>query len=122
MVAMDETILESKPCGKRCGASISSVPSVVNKSTKSEKSVDAFVSLSLRGETNSIGSGGDQYVGLDQFGRIADQNWVNTSTGMSADNFTYSYDANSNVTSENNLLNTAYSQTFYVRSAQPISQ
>ena len=70
------------------------------------------INLTLLGTAGSIGSGGDQYIGLDQFGRIADQNWVNTSTGMSADNFTYTYDNNSNVTSENNLLNTAYSQTF----------
>ena len=70
------------------------------------------INLTLVGSAGSIGSGGDQYVGLDQFGRIADQNWVNTSSGMSADNFTYTYDNNSNVASENNLLNTAYSQTF----------
>ena len=70
------------------------------------------INLTLVGSSGSIGSGGDQYLGLDQFGRIADQNWVNTSTGQSTDNFTYSYDGNSNVTAENNLLNTAYSQTF----------
>ncbi len=82
------------------------------KSVSPVKSADAFVPLSLRGETGSIGSGGDQYIGLDRFGRVVDQNWVNTSTGQSMDNFTYSYDANSNVTAENNLLNAAYSQTF----------
>ena len=70
------------------------------------------INLTLVGSSGSIGSGGDQYVGLDQFGRIVDQNWVNTSTGQSVDNFTYSYDANSNVTAENNLLDAAYSQTF----------
>ncbi len=74
--------------------------------------VDHFVSLSLRGETGSIGSGGDQYIGLDQFGRIVDQNWINSAAGVSTNNLTYSYDANSNVTAENNLLDTAYSQTF----------
>ena len=70
------------------------------------------INLTLVGSSGSIGSGGDQYVGLDQFGRIADQNWVNTSTGLSTDNFTYAYDQNSSVTAENNLLNTAFSQTF----------
>ncbi len=70
------------------------------------------INLTYLGSSGSIGSGGDQYVGLDRFGRIADQNWVNTSTGQSVDNFTYSYDANSNVTAENNLLDSAYSQTF----------
>ena len=112
MVATVETISEPKLHGKRCGASIPSAHSAVNKSAQSEKSVDAFVSLSPRGETGIIGSGGDQYVGLDQFGRVVDQNWVDTSTGQSVDNLTYSYDANSNVTAENNLLSTAYSQTF----------
>jgi len=89
----------------------------------------AFVSLSLRGANGSIGSGGDSRragisasvlgegcrlnsVGLDQFGRVVDQNWVNTSTGLSTDNFTYAYDQNSNVTAENNLLDSAYSQAF----------
>ena len=70
------------------------------------------INLTLVGSSGSIGSGGDQYLGLDQFGRIADQNWVNSATGQSTDNFTYSYDGNSNVTAENNLLDTAYSQTF----------
>jgi RHS repeat-associated protein len=70
------------------------------------------INLTYVGTSGSIGSGGDQYVGLDQFGRVVDQNWVDTSTGQSTDNFTYSYDANSNVAAENNLLDTAYSQTF----------
>ena len=70
------------------------------------------INLTLLGSAGSIGSGGDQYIGLDRFGRVVDQNWVNTSAGQSVDNFTYSYDANSNVTAENNLLDSAYSQTF----------
>ncbi len=70
------------------------------------------INLTLLGSAGSIGSGGDQYVGLDRFGRIVDQNWKSVSSGQSVDNFTYSYDANSNVTAENNLLNTAYSQAF----------
>ena len=70
------------------------------------------INLTYLGSSGSIGSGGDQYVGLDQFGRIADQNWVNTSAGQSVDNFTYTYDNNSNVSAENDLLDAAYSQTF----------
>ncbi len=70
------------------------------------------INLTYLGSAGSIGSGGDQYVGLDQFGRVVDQNWIDTSTGISVDNFTYSYDNNSNVTAENNLLDSAYSQTF----------
>ena len=71
-----------------------------------------FVSLSLRGANGSIGSGGDQYVGLDRFGRVVDQNWVHSATGVGTNNLTYTYDNNSNVTAENNLLDSAYSQTF----------
>ena len=70
------------------------------------------INLTYLGSAGSIGSGGDQYIGLDRFGRVVNQNWVNASTGQSTDNFTYSYDANANVTSENNLLDAAYSQTF----------
>jgi hypothetical protein len=39
----------------------------------------------------SVGAGGDQYVGLDQFGRVVNQNWVDAATGTSVDNYTYSY-------------------------------
>ena len=71
----------------------------------------SFVSLSLRGANSSIGSGGDQYFGLDRFGRVVNQEWSNRA-GSVSDRFTYSYDNNSNVTAENNLLDSAYSQTF----------
>ncbi len=59
----------------------------------------------------SVGAGGDQYVGLDQFGRVVNQKWVNSS-GTSVDNYTYTYDANGNVTSKTNVLNSAYSETY----------
>ena len=39
----------------------------------------------------SVGPGGDQYVGLDQFGRVVNQNWVDTSTSTSVDNYKYTY-------------------------------
>ena len=70
------------------------------------------INLTLVGTSGSVGSGGDQYVGLDQFGRIVNQNWVNSSTGNSVDNYTYTYDQNSNVTAKNNVLNSAYSETY----------
>jgi uncharacterized delta-60 repeat protein/RHS repeat-associated protein len=55
------------------------------------------------GESN--GDAGDQYTGLDRFGRIVDQRWVGQS-GSSAttlDRFQYGYDANSNPLYKNNL-------------------
>ncbi len=69
------------------------------------------INLTLIGSNDSIGSGGDQYVGLDQFGRVVNQNWVNSS-GATVDGYTYSYDANSNVTAKSNALDGAYSETY----------
>ncbi len=69
------------------------------------------INLTYLGSSGSIGAGGDQYVGLDQFGRVVNQNWVNSS-GATVDGYTYSYDANGNVTAKNNTLDSAYSQTF----------
>jgi RHS repeat-associated protein len=70
------------------------------------------INLTYLGSAGSIGAGGDQYVGLDQFGRVVDQNWVNSATGVSTNNLTYTYDDNSSVTAESNVLNSAYSQAF----------
>ena len=69
------------------------------------------INLTLIGASGSIGAGGDQYVGLDQLGRIVNQSWVNSS-GSTVDGYTYSYDANSNVTARNNVLDSAYSETY----------
>ena len=81
-----------------------------------------------RGENNFIGTGGDSRcvgisavgfgldgspnnTGLDQFGRITSQLWTD-STGVVVDGYTYTYDANSNVTSKTNVLDSAYSETY----------
>ncbi len=77
------------------------------ESAQSEKSMDA----SVTSVANSIGAGGDQYTGLDQFGRIVSQQWAN-STGAVVDGYTYTYDQNSNVTSKANVLDSAYSETY----------
>jgi RHS repeat-associated protein len=39
---------------------------------------------------------GDQYTGLDRFGRVVDQRWRKGNTGLHADRFMYGYDRNSN--------------------------
>ena len=72
------------------------------------------INLTLIGASGSIGSGGDQYVGLDQFGRIVNQNWVNTTgtTNTTVDGYTYTYDSNGNVLSKTNVLDSAYSETY----------
>lgn len=40
------------------------------------------------------GSGGDQYVGIDSFGRVIDQNWKKSTS--STDRFIYTYDRDGN--------------------------
>jgi YD repeat-containing protein len=36
--------------------------------------------------------GGDQYTGLDRFGRVVEQRWVNTNTSSNTDDFLYTYE------------------------------
>jgi RHS repeat-associated protein len=56
------------------------------------------------------GSGGDQYVGLDSFGRVVDQHWKHGST--STDRFTYSYDRNGNRQTKGNSLNSNFNESY----------
>jgi RHS repeat-associated protein len=56
------------------------------------------------------GSGGDQYVGLDSFGRVVDQHWKHGST--STDRFTYTHDRNGNRLTKGNALNSNFSETY----------
>ena len=69
------------------------------------------------GDTLAGGDGGDRYTGLDRFGRVIDQNHVNTSTGVSTDRFQFAYDRNSNALYENNLLNSSFSELFHANSS-----
>ena len=62
------------------------------------------------GESN--GAAGDQYTGLDQFGRIIDQRWLDASTGTSVDRYGYSYDRNGNRTERDNLINGNFDETY----------
>src|SRR6185312_550840 len=68
------------------------------------------------GDSQASTIGGPRYSGLDQFGRVIDQNWVNTSTGVSTDRFQYGYDRNSNVLYKNNLVNSSYSELYHANS------
>jgi hypothetical protein len=48
---------------------------------------------------------GDQYTGLDRFGRVVDQRWVPTSSPQNpTDRFQYTHDQDSNRLARNNLL------------------
>ena len=61
-------------------------------------------------------TGGDRYTGLNQFGQVVDQNWVNPTTGASADRFQYGYDRNGNVLYKNNLLGSSFSELYHANS------
>ncbi|WP_428936901.1 RHS repeat-associated core domain-containing protein [Fontivita pretiosa] len=50
------------------------------------------------------GEAGDQYVGLDRFGRIIDQRWDDTDSATDTDRFKYGYDENGNVLYKDNML------------------
>ena len=65
------------------------------------------------GDAAANTDGGDIYTGLDRFGRVIDQNWIDTNDdNASVDRYQYTYDRNSNVTAKNNLVyDAAASQT-----------
>jgi RHS repeat-associated protein len=67
------------------------------------------------GESN--GDAGDQYTGLDRFGRVVDQRWINTSTGTATDRFQYGYDRDSNALWRNNVVNTAFGELYHTSGA-----
>jgi len=69
------------------------------------------------GDTLSSSDGGDRYTGLDRFGRVIDQDYVNTSTGVSTDRFQYGYDRDSNTLYENNLVTSNMSELFHSNSS-----
>jgi RHS repeat-associated protein len=60
------------------------------------------------GESN--GDAGDQYTGLDRFGRVVDQRWIKS--GSSLDRFQYGYDRNSNRLWRDNLVSSAMGELY----------
>src|SRR5262249_12421308 len=62
------------------------------------------------GESN--GDAGDQYTGLDRFGRIVDQRWINTTSSTATDRFQYSYDRDSNRLTKANLVNSSFNESY----------
>lgn len=84
---------------------------VVVRNRPSANSKLTYVKLS--GESN--GDAGDQYTGLDRFGRIADQRWVGQSGSnvTTLDRFQYGYDANSNPLYKDNKVNSTFSELYH---------
>ncbi len=72
--------------------------------------------LAQPGDTHAVADAGDSVTGLDRFGRVIDQNWVNPTTGVSTDRFQYGYDANSNVLYKNNLISSVNSELYHASS------
>jgi RHS repeat-associated protein len=75
----------------------------------------ALTYVKQTGESN--GDAGDQYTGLDRFGRVVDQRWLVTSTGTATDRFQYGYDRDGNVLFKSNLVNTAFSELYHANGA-----
>ncbi len=69
------------------------------------------------GDSQANTTGGDRYTGLDRFGRVIDQNWLNTNTGTAANRYQYGYDRNGNVLYRADLVNTALSELYHANSS-----
>src|SRR5262249_25838487 len=72
-------------------------------------------------QTSSTGDAGDQYVGLDRFGRVVDQNWYNTATSTSTDDFQYGYDRDGNVLYKENVVATNFSEVYQLNGLQELT-
>jgi RHS repeat-associated protein len=71
--------------------------------------------LKRAGEAN--GDAGDQYTGLDRFGRVVDQRWLSSSTGVATDRFKYGYDPDGNVLYRTNELNHNFDELYHANGA-----
>src|SRR5438105_1342147 len=69
------------------------------------------------GDTLYNSDGGDQYTGLDRFGRVIDQYWLNSSTSTATDRFQYGYDRDSNRLYRSNLVNHAFDELYHANGA-----
>jgi RHS repeat-associated protein len=64
------------------------------------------------GDTGT-GDGGDQYTGLDRFGRVVDQRWIPTASPQSpTDRFQYTYDQDSNRLTRTNAVNNNFNEVY----------
>ena len=70
------------------------------------------LTLARLNTSEGTGDGGDQYIGLDRFGRVVDQRWT-TSGGTAADRFQYGYDQGGNVLYKNNLVFSLASELYH---------
>jgi len=69
----------------------------------------ALSTIKLTGE--SVGDAGDPYTGLDRFGRIVDQRWINGSD-TDVDRYQYGYDRDGNRLYKDNKVLTTLSEVY----------
>jgi RHS repeat-associated protein len=67
------------------------------------------------GESN--GDAGDQYTGLDRFGRVVDQRWLLTASGNAVERLQYGYDRDNNPLYRSNLVNHNYDELYHASGA-----
>jgi RHS repeat-associated protein len=60
----------------------------------------------------SNGDAGDKYTGLDRFGRVVDQRWIENSSGGSLDRYQYTYDNDGNVLSKTNGFDSTLDENY----------
>lgn len=60
----------------------------------------------------SDGAAGDKYTGLDQFGRVIDQRWLDPISGAATDRFQYGYDLLGNRLYRDNVVNAAFGELY----------
>jgi RHS repeat-associated protein len=65
--------------------------------------------VALAGET---GDGGDQYTGLDRFGRVVRQRWLNAAS-QAVDDYAYGYDQGGNRLYRENKLASTFSELYH---------
>ena len=65
----------------------------------------------LKLSTESTGDAGDQYTGLDRFGRVMDQRWINGSN-TDVDRYQYGYDHDGNRLYKDNKMIASLSEVY----------
>jgi YD repeat-containing protein len=65
------------------------------------------------GDPSANPDGGDQYTGLDRFGRLIDQLWIARLGGTATDRFQYAYDRDGNPLFRDNLVNSAFGELYH---------
>ncbi len=83
---------------------------IIKVSYSSQPGVD-LTYIKQSGESN--GDAGDQYTGLDRFGRVVDQRWIKTSSGTALERIQYGFDRVNNRTFRDNLVASSSQDEFY---------